>query len=100
MKISEIRGVIESLNWNRHDLGGATREEFKRERVDIRLGKHIAKVEALVIPPRFADDIQDAADAIARARTVLARWHAMQVETAPPVLRAAPGFRVAYAGRA
>lgn len=100
MKISEIRRVIESLNWNRHDLGGATREEFKRERVDVRLTKHIEAVQALVIPPRFADDIADAAEAIEFARRVIARWQAMQDEPAAPVLRAPPGFRVNYAGRA
>jgi hypothetical protein len=100
MKIAEIRRVIESLNWNRHDLGGATRAEFKRMNVAERLGRHIANVQALVIPPRFADDIADAADAIERARTVITRWHAMQTEAAVPVLRASPGFRVDYSGRA
>ena len=29
MKIAEIRRVIESLNWNRLDLGGATRDDVR-----------------------------------------------------------------------
>jgi hypothetical protein len=102
MKISEIRAVIESLNWNRHDLGGATREEFKRERVDIRLNKHIANVQALVIPPRFADDIADAAEAVTRARAVIERWQALQGVPAAvaPVRASVPSTLVSYSGRA
>lgn len=100
MKIAEIRRVIDSCNWNRLDLGGATREEFKREDVKTRLEKHIAAVQALVIPARFVDDIADAAEAIEFARRVIARWEAMQTERAAPVLRASPGFRVDYVGRA
>lgn len=102
MKISEIRRVIESCNWNRLDLGGATREEFKRERVDIRLNKHVANVQALVIPARFADDIADAAEAIEFARRVVARWQAMQdTPAAVAVVRGAvPSTLVSYSGRA
>jgi hypothetical protein len=42
MKISEIRSVIESLNWNRHDLDGrdARRVQAKCDVRD-RLMKHV-----------------------------------------------------------
>lgn len=98
MKISEIRAVIESCNWSRNDLGGSTREEFKRCDVRTRLMRHINAVEALVIAPRFADDIADAAEAVTRARATIERWAAMQAPapTAPPV----PSTLVSYSGRA
>lgn len=99
MKIAEIRRVIETLNWNRHDLGGATREEFRRMDVRARLTKYIAEVQALVIPPRFADDIQDAAEAIQRARDTIARWEQMQTGTPTPVAPRVPFLTVIEGGR-
>lgn len=99
MKISEIRRVIESCNWSRNDLGGATRDEFRRMDVRTHLTKHIDAVAALVIAPRFVDDIADAAEAIHRARATIERWESMQTTIAPPP-KARPGFRVDYVGRA
>jgi hypothetical protein len=99
MKIADIRRVIESLNWNRHDLGGATRDEFRRMDVRTRLTKHIEAVSALVIPPRFADDAQDAAEAIQRARDVIARWEQMQTGTPTPVTPRAPVLVCLQGGR-
>lgn len=85
MKIAEIRRTIESLNWNRNDLGGATRDEFRKMDVKTRLEKHIANVQALVIPPRFTADIADAAWSIEAARKTIARWEAAQVQAPAPV---------------
>lgn len=99
MKIADIRRVIESCNWSRHDLGGATREEFKKMDVRTRLTKHIEAVSALVIPPRFADDAQDAAEAIQRARDTIARWEQLQTGTPTPVTPRAPALMVIQGGR-
>lgn len=78
MTISQIRNTIESCNWNRQDLGGATAEEFKRCNVPARLGRHIDAVRALVITPRFARDIKGKAWAIECAEKTIARWEAVQ----------------------
>jgi len=40
---------VDTLNWNRNDLSGATREEFIRMDVRTRMDKHIAVVEALAL---------------------------------------------------
>ncbi len=105
MKISEIRRVIESCNWSRNDLGGATREEFRKMDVRTRLTRHIEAVEALVIAPRFAADIADAADAIIRARATIERWEAVQLrpyqQAAVDAIRnGPPTLPVSYSGRA
>ena len=74
MKIAEIREAIDTLNWNRIDLSGATREEFKRMNVPDRLTPHIAKCEALEIPARFVRDIESCNNAIDRAKAMILRW--------------------------
>ena len=37
MKIGEFRAAVDSLNWNRRDLSGATRQEFVAMDVRTRL---------------------------------------------------------------
>lgn len=76
MKIAEFRGVVSSLAWNRTDLNGATRTELVKMDVKTRLQRHISEVEALLpqVAPRFAEDIQDAKNEIARARQAIADW--------------------------
>lgn len=109
MKIAEIRSVIDSLNWNRHDLSGATREEFLREDVPARLGRHIEACRALEIPARFARDIASRDSAIEYAERTIARWRDGQPKPAPaapmpapaPVLRlVAPAPAVDHKARA
>lgn len=79
MKIADIRRTIESCNWSRNDLGGATREEFRRMDVATRMQRHVDDCRALVIPARFVADEQDRAEAIERAEATVVRWRAAQV---------------------
>lgn len=78
MTIAQIRSVIETLNWTRNDLSGATPEEFKRMDVAAHLGPRIADCKGLQIPPRFAKDIENRAFAIERAEAMVARWRGLQ----------------------
>jgi ankyrin repeat protein len=74
MKIAEIREVIDTLNWNRADLSGATRDELKRMDVPARLSPLIEKCEALEIPARFPRDIQNCNNAVDRGKAAILRW--------------------------
>jgi len=78
MKIAEIRDAIDTLNWTRNDLFGATRDEFRRMNVPARLAQRIEACKALVIPARFARDIENCRYAIERAEAMVARWHEEQ----------------------
>lgn len=78
MKIAQIRRTIESCNWSRNDLSGATASEFKAMNVPARLTPHIEAVQALVIAPRFARDIEAQAWAVECAQKAIARWQAAQ----------------------
>ena len=44
MKICEFRAAVDSLNWYRRDLSGATRLEFVAMDVRTRLERHIVIV--------------------------------------------------------
>ena len=83
MNISEVRSIIDSANWSRTDLSGSTREEFKKQRVDLRLYPHICALEALLptIKPRFARDIKDCQNEIEYCKKVMARWNTAQEES-------------------
>ena len=48
MKIGEFRAAVDSLNWNRRDLSGATRQEFVAMDVRTRLERHIVIVSGLL----------------------------------------------------
>ena len=48
MKIGEFRAAVDSLNWNRRDLSGATRQEFVAMDVRTRLERHIVIVTGLL----------------------------------------------------
>ncbi len=76
LKISEFRHAVDSLNWSRNDLGGATREEFTNMDAKKRLDTHISKIQELIpnVHPRFGPDIQRAQDAIGYAEKCIARW--------------------------
>ncbi len=75
MTINEIRRVIQSAAWSRNDLGGATRQELMQMDVPARLGRHIAAMQALVIKPRFVQDIEDRDYEIAACGRAIARWN-------------------------
>ena len=49
MKIGEFRAAVDSLNWNRRDLSGATRQEFVAMDVRTRLERHIVIVSGVVV---------------------------------------------------
>lgn len=78
MKIAEIRNVINSLNWTRNDLSGATTQEFKTMDVAARMAPRIAECKALQIPARFTADIESCRNAIERGEAAVTRWRAMQ----------------------
>lgn len=78
MKIAAIRSTIESCNWSRNDLSGATPHEFKEMDVPARLNRHIDAVRSLKIAPRFARDIEAQAWAIQCAEKTIARWMDVQ----------------------
>lgn len=82
MRIADIRRVIDAANWCRTDFSGHTREEFLRANVAEQLGSHIAKLQALEIPPRFARDIEARDSAIEYAQRVIARWQALHADVA------------------
>lgn len=79
MRIAEIRATIDTLNWNRMDATGGTRNENQRCDLPARLAPHIAAVQALVIPPRFTRDIERQREAIEYAHRVIARWALSQL---------------------
>ena len=78
MTIAQIRSTIDFCNWSRNDLSGSTRAEFKACDVPNRLNRHIEAVKALVIPKRFASDIENKELAITRAEKTIAEWTSVQ----------------------
>ncbi len=76
MRISDFRDAVDTLNWNRRDLSGATREELLRMDVRTRLQRHIDIVNALLpqVAPRFSEDIRHAGDSLASALIAIQRW--------------------------
>lgn len=76
MRISDFRDAVDSLNWNRRDLGGATRQEWLREDVRTRLQRRIDAVQQLVpnVPARFAEDLRHARESIESAKAAITRW--------------------------
>ena len=79
MTIAQIRSAIDALNWTRSDLSGGTSEEFRRANVPARFERHIATCRDLVIPARFAREIESRQWAIERAEAMIARWEGRQV---------------------
>ena len=75
MKIGEFRNAVDTLNWNRRDLSGATRQEFMAMDVRVRLERHIDIVAGL-IPSVHARS------AIESARATVARWEGHRAEVA------------------
>ena len=78
MKIGEFRAAVDSLNWNRRDLSGSTRQEFVAMDVRTRLERHIVIVIVSGLLPlvhtRFADDLAHATSAIESAQATIVRW--------------------------
>ena len=85
MKIGEFREAVDSLNWNRRDLSGATRQEFVAMDVGACLERHIVVVTGLLplVHARFADDLAHARSAIESARATVARWEGYRAEAKP-----------------
>ena len=91
MKIGEFRAAVDSLNWNRRDLSGATRQEFVAMDVRTRLERHIVIVTGLLplvhvrfgddlVHARFADDLAHATSAIESAQATIVRWEGYRAE--------------------
>ena len=82
MKIGEFRAAVDSLNWNRRDLSGATRQEFVAMDVRARRGRHIVFVTGLLplVHTRFADDMAHATAAIESAQATIVRWEGYRAE--------------------
>lgn len=80
MKIAAIRDIIRAATWTRSDLTGGTIDEFIRQDVGGRLAAKIAELRALVIAPRFADDIAHRDGEIERCEAVIARWNGRRAE--------------------
>ena len=82
LRIGDFRKAVDTLNWNRNDLSGATREEFIRMDVRTRMDKHIAVVEvlALQVPSRFIVDLVHADESVRRARETVERWAGYQAQ--------------------
>jgi hypothetical protein len=76
MRIDAIRLVIEAAQWSNLDLQGHTREEFMRRNVPAVMAPHIARLDALVIAPRFARDIERCATVRANCERRIAQWQA------------------------
>lgn len=75
MKIGEIRNIIESAYHTRNWLtGSGIRAEFIKQDVGPTLAKKIAELRALVIAPRFKQDIERRDEEIERCERVIARW--------------------------
>jgi hypothetical protein len=76
LKISEFRREIDSLNWSRNDLGGATQQELIKMDVKTRLERHINIVCGMIerVPARFAEDIQSAHKAVEYAQKYIVQW--------------------------
>ena len=82
MKIGEFRAAVDSLNWNRRDLSGATRQEFVAMDVRTRLERHIAIVIGLLplVHARFGNDLSHATSAIDSAHATIVRWEGYRAE--------------------
>ena len=84
MKIGKFRAAVDSLNWNRRDLSGATRQEFVAMDVRTRLERHIVIVIVTGLLPRvharFADDLAHATSAIESAQATIVRWERYRAE--------------------
>ena len=82
MKIGEFREAVDSLNWNRRDLSGATRQEFVTMDVSARLERHIVIVTGLLrlVHARFADDLAHARSAIESAQATIVSWEGYRAE--------------------
>ena len=83
LRISIYRGAVDTLNWNRNDLSGATHDEFVRMDVRTRMEKYIAIVDALTprVAARFTLDLVHAERSIERARQTVQRWAGFQAQT-------------------
>jgi hypothetical protein len=82
MKIGEFRAAVDTLNWSRRDLSGATRQEFVAMDVRTRLERHIVIVTGLLplVQARFGDDLGHATSAIESAQATIVRWEACRAQ--------------------
>ena len=82
MKLGDFRGGVHPLSGNRHDLSGATRQEFVAMDVRSRLERHIVIVTGLLplVHARFAHDLERARSAIESAQATIVRWEGYRAE--------------------
>ena len=82
MKFGEFRAAVDSLNWNRRDMSGSTRQEFVAMDVRTRLERHIVIVTGLLpqVHSSFGDDLAHATSAIESAQATIVRWEGYRVE--------------------
>lgn len=78
MTIAAIRNVIEFAQYVNLDLQGHTREEFARRDVSAVVTPHIEALQALVIAPRFARDIERRDTVLANCKRRIERWNDMR----------------------
>ena len=73
LRISDLWDAVDTLNWSRNDLWGATLEEFVWMDVRARMEKYIAVVEALSlrVPTRFTLDLVRAEESVRQARQAI-----------------------------
>lgn len=99
MTISAIREVIQYAQWENLDLQGHTREEFARRNVPAVMKTHLEALDALVIAPRFARDVERRAQVRANCERRITAWLAMQPVTATLTKVASGTWLRAHQGR-
>ena len=71
LKISEIRALIYALRCNRNALSGLPDAEFERTDVPARLNPFIEACKAVVIAPKFKQDIENRRVAVEKADSLI-----------------------------
>lgn len=84
MKISEIRALIYALRCNRNDLCGLPDAEFERTDVPARLNPFIEACKAVVIAPKFKQDIENRRLAVEKAEALIQLWYKKRTRQGKP----------------
>ena len=92
MKIGEFLEAVDTLNWSRRDLSGATRQEFMAMDVRAHFERHIDIVARLIpsVHGRFVDDLVRARSAIESARASVVRWEGYRAKAVEVAIAAKP----------
>ena len=75
MRIADIRALIYALKCNRNDICGLPEPEFERTDVPARLNPYIEACKAIVIAPKFKQDIENRRLGIEKAEALIQFWH-------------------------